>query len=177
MAAIRRHPERGQLELRVRRHQSFHRQQAARIRSGRDRARAPMSAFDTRCSVPEARVRALRRPELPAQERYRLRSGHRLRRRQSDYVGRLRLAPNNYFELTDRFRIDKDNFALQSQRVDRARRARRLLGAPLLPSARAGAWRRRPPKREEIEGQTHLKIWGNWSFEGEARRDIGQRSR
>ena len=90
----------------------------------------------------------------------------------SDYVGRLRLAPNKYVELTHRFRIDKDNLAFNRNEVigrfgpDNywARISYLQLAEQLSDTGQE--------KREEIEGQAHLKIFGNWSIEGETRRDL-----
>lgn len=92
--------------------------------------------------------------------------------KQSDYVGRIHLSYNRYLELIHRFRVDRrtfhfnrNEFIVRAGLNDYWGRVSylRLAQDPAI----AGL-----PKREEIEGQTHLKIWRNWSFEGEARRDI-----
>lgn len=92
--------------------------------------------------------------------------------KQSDYVGRIHVTYSRYLEFIHRFRIDRktfhfnrNEFILRAGLDDYWARLSylRLAQDPSV----AGL-----PKREEIEGQTHLKIWNNWSFEGEARRDI-----
>jgi LPS-assembly protein len=91
--------------------------------------------------------------------------------KRSDYVGRIILAPNKYFELIHRFRIDKDNFSFNRNEViaragidDYWARVSYLHLAPQLSTTGL--------KTDELEGETSLKIWGDWSFEGEARRDL-----
>ncbi|MFZ1989169.1 MAG: LPS assembly protein LptD [Alphaproteobacteria bacterium] len=92
--------------------------------------------------------------------------------RQSDYVGRIHLQANRYLELIHRFRVDRHSFHFnRNEFIVRAGLNDywgrisyvQLAQDPAVPGL---------PRREEIEGQTHLKIWGNWSFEGEGRRDI-----
>ena len=92
--------------------------------------------------------------------------------RQSDYVGRIHFQWNRYLEFIHRFRVDRHSFHFnRNEFIIRAGLNNywgrlsylQLRQDPAVPGL---------PRREEIEGQTHLKIWRNWSFEGEARRDI-----
>ncbi len=52
----------------------------------------------------------------------------------SDYVGHIRVTLGKYLDFTHRFRLDRQGFQVQPQRIHGARRHEKLLGAHLLPA-------------------------------------------
>lgn len=108
---------------------------------------------------------------------YRLRENHvfdaasGLRNQESDYVGRISLAPSRNFSIDHRFRLDKDSLTFRRNEVD----ARAIYG-PLTAtlgyaffdeslSAALG-------EREEITGTMRYQVSDYWSVSGSTRRDL-----
>ncbi|TNE41096.1 MAG: LPS-assembly protein LptD [Alphaproteobacteria bacterium] len=90
----------------------------------------------------------------------------------SDYVGRLILSPSQYFAMTHRFRLDKDDLSFRRNEVDltggtpdyNLKLGYLKLAAELSASGLE--------EREELSAETHLKIRGNWSFQANGRRNL-----
>lgn len=90
----------------------------------------------------------------------------------SDYVGKIVLSPLPMFDLTHRFRLDKDDLSFRRNEVDLGFGSEDYslkvgylrLAAELSESGLE--------EREELNVETQLKIRGNWSFRASGRRNL-----
>lgn len=98
-----------------------------------------------------------------------------LRSKNSDYIGRLKLSPFRYFNLTHRFRLDKDSFKAHRNEVNLFagnNNYNTTIGYLKLDDELTESGLK---EREEMSVNAKLRIYGNWSFVGEARRDLANK--
>lgn len=95
---------------------------------------------------------------------------------QSDYVGRIRFAPTSAFNIVHRFRINREDLSFSRNEF-------------IANIGRDGYWGRISyvalseelsesglEERKEFLAETRMKIYGNWHFEGQARRDLANKT-
>lgn len=96
-----------------------------------------------------------------------------LETRRSDYVGRIDLSPSPLFTLYQRFRLDRDNLALQRNEISFSTTTDRFgadityvrLSRELTADEITG--------REEINLRAHAQLAANWLANARTRRDLG----
>jgi LPS-assembly protein len=92
----------------------------------------------------------------------------------SDYVGRLTITPNEYFQYNHRFRLDRDDFGFRRNEIDLAMgpdRARLNFGFVELSRDLSAD---EAQSRRELRASGRIKLTEFWSANGSWRRDLSQ---
>ncbi len=92
----------------------------------------------------------------------------------SDFVGRLTVTPNEFFEYNHRFRLDRDDFGFRRNEIDLALGPDRLRLNLGFVSFSRDLSADEAQSRRELRASSRIKFNDNWSASGIYRRDLSE---